>query len=195
MFLPFISFILCPFSHNILCLSRYTTSYSSTSFTMLVLSYHWWFGYPFATFSMWEWTHCSPWYVSKYHCNYRIRKWSSHTKRGFSPFHLPHTKTSGYYHHLKKFLNPSRHWHYQSDLYRFGATCFDDDITCNDNCHSRQGKILHNVNIKKWFHSLCHKNLRLFPSSFWFLSDFLGTCMYNSPSANLLHTFDVYILL
>jgi hypothetical protein len=37
---------------------------------------------------MWEWMHCRPWYVLKYCCSYHIKKWRSHTKRGFPPF--PH---------------------------------------------------------------------------------------------------------
>jgi hypothetical protein len=32
--------------------------------------------------------HCNPWYALKYCCNFHIEKWSSRTKRGFSPF--PH---------------------------------------------------------------------------------------------------------
>jgi len=86
-------FILCPFFYIILYLSRYTTSYNCTSFTMLIWSYHWWFGYPFIMLPMREWVHCNPWYVSRYPCNYCIEKWSPHTKRGFSPFPPPHTKT------------------------------------------------------------------------------------------------------
>ncbi len=89
----FIMFILRPFSYNIPYLSRYTTSYNCTSFTMLIWSYHWWFRYPFIMLPMREWVHCNPWYVSRYPCNYCIEKWSPHTKRGFSPFPPPHTKT------------------------------------------------------------------------------------------------------
>jgi hypothetical protein len=25
-----------------------------------------------------------PWYILRYHCNYHVKEWSSHTKRGFS---------------------------------------------------------------------------------------------------------------
>jgi hypothetical protein len=32
------------------------------------------------------------------------------------------------------------------------------------------------MNAKRWFHSPCHKVLRLSPSSFWFHFDFLCTC-------------------
>jgi hypothetical protein len=35
----------------------------------------------------------------------------------------------------------------------------------------------------------------LSPSSFWFLSNFLCTCPYGSPSSNLFSTFDAYISL
>ncbi len=200
---------------------------------MLVSSYHLWFGYPFAMLPMREWMHCNPWYTSKYCCNYRIEEWSSHTKRGFSPFPPPHTKTSGYYHHLhhtrrrvdiiitstthedewilssppphtktsgyyhhqKQFSNPDEHCHCQSDSYKFGAAYFNNNSACNDSCHPRQDTILHRANAKRWFHSPCHRNLRLSPSSFWFLSNFLCTCPYGSPSSNLFSTFDAYISL
>jgi hypothetical protein len=158
-------------------------------------SYHQWFGYPFATLLMQEWTHCNPWYPLKYHCSYHIGKWSSSTKIGFSPFPPPHTKTSGYCHHYRQFLNLGGHSHYWFNLYRFGAIAFNNDSTCNNNCHSKQGMILHRTNAKGWFHSLCHRDLQLFPSSFVFLSNFLCTCMYSLPSADLFGTFNVYISL
>ncbi len=94
-----LSFILCPFFYNTPYLSQYTTFYSSASFTMSVSSYHRWFGYPFVTLHVWEWVHCNPWYALKYHCSYHIGEWSSRTKRDFSPFPSPLTKTSGYCHH------------------------------------------------------------------------------------------------
>jgi hypothetical protein len=86
-------FILRPFFYSISYLSRYTTSYNCASFTMLIWSYHLWFGYPFIMLPMREWLHSNPWYVSRYPCNYCIEKWSPHTKRSFSPFPPPHTKT------------------------------------------------------------------------------------------------------
>jgi hypothetical protein len=56
------------------------------------------------------------------------------------------------------------------------VTCFDNNNACSDNCYSRQGRILHKANVRRWFHSPCHRDLRLSPSLFWFLSDFLCTC-------------------
>jgi hypothetical protein len=118
-----------------------------------------------------------------------------HIERGFSPFPLPHTKTNEYYHHQSLFSYLCGCYQYWFDSFRFGVACFNDDNACNDNCHSRQDTILHRTNVKRWFHSPCHRDLWLFPSSFWFIFDFLCTCMYNSSSTNLLVTFDVYISL
>jgi hypothetical protein len=81
----FISFVLRSSSYNSMYLFQYTTDYNSTSFTMLMWSYHWWFGHPFVTFPMWEWVHYNPWYNSRYRCNHCVREWCSCTKRGFPP--------------------------------------------------------------------------------------------------------------
>ncbi len=183
------------FFYSTLYSYRYTTFYSYASFTMLVWSYYWWLGYPFVKLHVWEWVHYNPWYISRYHCNYHIEEWNSHTKRGFSPFSLPHIKTNGYCHHYRWFSNLGKCCHYRYDLYKFGATCFDDDNTCSNNCRSRQYTILHKINVRKWFHSPCHRDLQLFPSSFLFLFVLLCTCQYSLPSTYLLGTFDVYILL
>jgi hypothetical protein len=162
---------------------------------MLVWSHHWWFGYPFVMLPMREWVHYNRWYASKYHCNYRIRKWNSHTKKGFSPFPPPYTNMNGYCHHHKWFLNLGKCYHYRSNSYKLGTTYFDNDNTCNNRYRSKQGIILHKVKAKKWFHSPCHNDLRLSPSSFWFFFDFLCTCQYSLPLAHLLGTFNAYILL
>jgi hypothetical protein len=79
--------------------SVYHTSYNCTFFMMPMLSYHWWFGYPFVTLHVWEWVHYSPWYTSNYCCNYCIGEWNPRLKRGFSFFLSPHTKMNGYCHH------------------------------------------------------------------------------------------------
>jgi hypothetical protein len=121
---------------------------------MLMSSYHWWFGFPFVMLHVWEWVHYNPWYASKDHCNYWIGEWSSHTQRGFSPFPPPHRKTNGYCHHQRQILNPNRRCHCQSNSYRFGVACFNNDNACNNSCCSRQGMILHRVNTRRWFHSL-----------------------------------------
>jgi hypothetical protein len=102
---------------------------------------------------------------------------------------------SGYCHHQRQFSNPCGCNHYWSNSSRLGVTCFDDDNTCNDSCHSRQSIILHKTNTRRWFHSPCHRDLHLFPSSFWFLFYFLRTCLHSLPSTNLLGTFNVYISL
>jgi len=78
---PFILFILRPFPYNTLYSFRYTISYNFAYFMMLLWSYHWWFGYPFAMLPVQEWVHCNPWYVSRYCWNYRIKKWNSCTQR------------------------------------------------------------------------------------------------------------------
>jgi hypothetical protein len=103
-------------------------------------------------------------------------------------------KMNGCCHHQRQFLNLDEHCHYWSDSYRFGATCFNNDNACNDNCRS-QGMILHRSSTRRWFHSPCHRDLWLSPSSFWFFVDFLCTCQYNLPLTNLLGTFDAYISL
>jgi hypothetical protein len=159
---------------------------------MLVWSYHWWFGYPFPTLPMQEWVHYNPWCASRYRCSHHIEKWNSHTERSFFVFPSPHTKTNGYCFHQRIFLNPSICFHCWSNSSKFGVTCFDDNNTCNDNCHSKQGTILHKTNARKWFHPPCHRYLQLSSSLFWFLSDFLCTCMYNLPSIDLLGTFNTY---
>jgi len=101
---------------------------------MPVCSYHRWFGYPFVTLPMQEWAHCSPWYTLRYHYNYSIKEWSSCTKKGFSPFPPPHMKMNGYCHHYKQFLNPGKRCRCQSNSFRFGVTCFDNNNTCSNNC-------------------------------------------------------------
>jgi hypothetical protein len=76
-------------------------------------------------------------YISKYHCNYHIKKWSPRTEKGFSPFSSPHLKTIGYCHHKRHFSNHCGRCCYRYDLFRFGVACFDDDSACNNNCRSR----------------------------------------------------------
>ncbi len=98
-----------------------------------------------------------------------IGKWKSCTKKGFSPFPLPYMETNGCCHHQRRFLNLGRCCHYWFNSYRFGATCFDDDNPCNNNCCSKQKLFLHKTNAKKWFHSPYHRDLWLSPSLFWFL--------------------------
>ncbi len=68
---------------------------------------------------------------------------------GFSPFLPPHTKTNGYFHQQKLFLNPNECCHYQFDSYRFGVTCFDDDNACSNNCRSKQGMILYKSSTRR----------------------------------------------
>jgi hypothetical protein len=175
--------------------SWYTTSYGCTSFAMLVWSYHRWFVYPFAMLSMWGWTHYNPWYISRYHCNYWIGEWSSCIERGFPHFPLPYMEMNRYCHHQRWFLDLGECCHRWFNLYRFGVACFDDDNTWNNSCCSKQGTILHRVITRKWFHSLCHRDLWLFPSLFWFFCYFLCTCQYSSPSTYLLGTFDCLYLI
>jgi hypothetical protein len=79
-------FIFYTFFYSTSYLSLYTTSYSCASFSISMWSYHQWFRYPFATLHVREWTHYNPWYALRYHCNYCVGKWNSHTKRGFSLF-------------------------------------------------------------------------------------------------------------
>jgi hypothetical protein len=95
----------------------------------------------------------------------------------------------------KRFSNLGEHYHYRFNLYRFDTTCFDDDNTCTNSCHSKEGTILHKVSAKRWFHSPCYKDIWLSPSSFWFLFNFLCTWQYSSPLAELHGTFNAYILL
>jgi hypothetical protein len=40
-------------------------------------------------------------------------------------------------------------FHYRSNSYRFGITCFDDNSACNNNYCSRQGMILHKSNYQE----------------------------------------------
>jgi hypothetical protein len=116
-------------------------------------------------------------------------------KRGFSLFSLSHTKMNGYCHHYRQFLNLSELCHCWSNLNKFDVVCFNDNNACNNSCRSRQGTILHRASAMKWFHSPCHRDLQLFPSSFWSLFNFLCTCQYSSPSVDLLGTFNAYISL
>jgi hypothetical protein len=111
----------------------------------------------------------------KYHCSYCIREWNSCTKKGFSSFSPSHTKMNGYCHHQIQFLNSSEHYHCQSDSYKFGVVCFDDDNTCNDNCRSKQGTILHIMSIRRWFHSPSHKTYDCFHLRF---DSFFTSCVH-----------------
>ncbi len=43
-------------------------------------------------------------------------------------------KMNGYCHHYKQFLNPGKRCHCQSNSFRFGVTCFDNNNTCSNNC-------------------------------------------------------------
>lgn len=36
--------------------------------------------------AVWEWAHCSLWYISRYCCRYHVREWNSHIERSFPPF-------------------------------------------------------------------------------------------------------------
>jgi hypothetical protein len=162
---------------------------------MPVWSYHQWFRYIFVMLPVQEWVHCSPWYTSRYHCNYHIGEWSSRTKIDFSHFPCHTWKQMDIVTTKDNSPNLDRRCHCWFNSYEFGVACFDNDSTYNDVCHSKQDMILHKMNVKRWFHSLCHKNLQLSPSSIWFLSNFLCTCLYSSPSSNLFGTFNAYISL
>jgi hypothetical protein len=52
-----ISFVLYSILHNVTYPPWFATSYNYTSFTLLVLTCHWWFGYPCALVPMRERTH------------------------------------------------------------------------------------------------------------------------------------------
>jgi hypothetical protein len=84
-------FVLRPFSHNILYSFQYTTSYNYTIFTMLVWSHHQWFGYPFPALPMRKWTHCNPWYASRYHASIVLEN-AVHVQREVSHLFPHHTR-------------------------------------------------------------------------------------------------------
>ncbi len=107
---------------------------------------------------------------------HRVGEWSSCIESDFSAFLLSYVEMSGYCHHQRWFSNLGKHHHCQFDSYRFGAACFDDDNTCNNDCRLKQNTILHKANIKRWIHSPCHRKLWLFMSSLSFIFDFLCTC-------------------
>ncbi len=75
-----------------------------------------------------------------------------------------------------------------------GAACFDDNSTCRYICPSKQGTILHKVCVRRWFYSSCHKDLRLFLSSFGFVSNLWCTCLYSLLSIGIFDNFIAYIL-
>jgi hypothetical protein len=72
-------------------------------------------------------------------------------KERLSTFSPPYTKMNEYCDHWKQFSNLGGHCHCWSDSYRFGATCFDNDITCNNSCHSRQGSSYTNRKLRDDF--------------------------------------------
>jgi hypothetical protein len=166
-------FVFCSFSYNISYLSRYITSYNSTSFTMSMWSNHQWFGDPFIMLLVWEWAHYNPWYISKYSCSYRVKEWNSCKERSFPLFFLPYTKTNGYCHHQTQALNLDKYYHCRSNSYKFGAVNFNNDNACNNNCGSRQGTILHKVNANNDFIPLTIKTYGCFHPH---LVIFLCTC-------------------
>ncbi len=53
--------------------------------TLLICTYHWWFGYPLVSMLVREWTHYSPWYSWGYCHNHYFGKWNTHTKSDFPP--------------------------------------------------------------------------------------------------------------
>jgi hypothetical protein len=61
----YILFIFRPFFYSITYLPWLITSYSS-SFMVLVWSYHWWYRYPFISMPLWEWMCRSPQHTSRY---------------------------------------------------------------------------------------------------------------------------------
>jgi hypothetical protein len=63
------------------------TLYSCTSFTLLMCTYHWWFGYALVSMLVQKCTHYSPWYSLGYRHNYYFGKWNTHTKRDFPPLY------------------------------------------------------------------------------------------------------------
>ncbi len=151
-------------------------------------SYHWWFGYLFVTLPFQEWMHCNPWYTPKYCCNYRFGKWNSHTKKGFPPFPPPY---------IDKWILSSL----KVDIVIANPTHID-----LVQCALRMTTHVTIVAIQNKAQSYIERtfgdnfiplaiNLWLFPSSFWFLFDFLCACHYSLPSTCLLGTFDAYILL
>jgi hypothetical protein len=157
--------------------------------------YHRRFEYPFVTLLVREWMHCSPWYTLRYHCSYCIREWTSHTKKGFPTFSPTIHGDESIFSSPKTFFRPWWTLSLSIRFIQFGVTCFNNNNTCNNSYPSRQGMIVPRANAKRWFYSFSHQNLRLFPSSFWFLFYFLCACQYNLPSIDLFGTFNVYILL
>lgn len=97
-----------------------------------------------------------------------------------------------FYHQLSDF---NECFHNLFDSPRYGVTCIIHDNTCNDSCHLRKDIITCGTHIRKWPHSPCHKNLRLFSFSFWLLFYFLCLDHYDPSSMVLFSSFDVYFLL
>jgi hypothetical protein len=96
--------------------------------------------------AVWEWAHCSLWYISRYRCSYHVRQWNSHIERSFPPFVV----------HRDKWVLSSPEmvfgprwtlslliWLIQIWCNKFGEACFDNNIACSNNCCSKQDIILH----------------------------------------------------
>jgi hypothetical protein len=151
-----ISFSINSLSYNIMYLSWFNTSHNFPSFIMLVWSYFWWFRYPFVSVLLWEWTYSNPLHISRYYCSYYFRKQSTCSEGGLSPSPSSHPTTSGYFYYQKWFSYFHGPCHCWSDLHKYGAMNINDYNTCsNDGCLG-EDMILHQTNIKWWFHSPCY---------------------------------------
>jgi hypothetical protein len=111
----------------------------------------------------------------------------------FSPFPPPHLMVNWYFYH--QFSNFNECCHNLFNSTKYCVTCIIHDNTCNDNCHSKKYIFICGTHIRKWPHSLYHKNLKLFSFSFWLLFCFLCLDHYVPSSMFLFSAFDVYFLL
>jgi hypothetical protein len=132
--------------------------------------------------------HCNPWYASKYYCNYRVGKWSSHTKEVSHLFSC----------HTQKQIDIVI---IRNNFWTLANVVIVDPIHTNLVQHALTTTHVTTVatqknkaSARRWFHSPCHKDLWLSPSSL-FLFYLLCTCQYSLLPTNLLGTCNAYILL
>ncbi len=128
----------------------------------------------------WEWPYNNPWYTLRYYHNYYFGEWNICLKGGLPPFPSPHLTMNGYPYRHKWFSDFDGRCRCWFDLHKYGVLNINDNNTCNNDGCSRKDMIIHQMNTKSWFHSLCYWDIWMSSFSFWLLAHKSLSCVISN---------------
>jgi hypothetical protein len=183
----YILFVFNSLPYNVMYLPWLVISYSCTCFTLLMWTYHWWFGFPLMfEVHVQEWTHYT-------HDTFRdtvttiALKIGTHIpNRSFPPFPLSHLTSSQYSYHERQLLDINGCCHSLSYSLEYGIVCIIHNNACNSSCYLWKYKIIYKAHTKIQLHSPCYRDLWLFSFLFRFLFYHLCSRHYSLSSKILL---------